>query len=79
MHGSNFSDCKCQKIARGFIFAVAKCIFMIFVGKDFYGNMIKTLYCKPAEGKMVGNFLEAEPKISLWPKGRAVIEKPDRL
>ena len=49
MHGSNFSDCKCQKIARGFIFAVAKCIFMIFVGKDFYGNMIKTLYCKPAE------------------------------
>lgn len=49
----------------GFVFAVAKYVFMFFMEKDSYFNMVKTSYCELAEKKKFGCFLENEPKIDL--------------
>ena len=39
--------------------------------------MFKTLYCKPAEGKKDGSFLEAVSKTSLPPQRKAISETPE--
>ena len=75
-----FADRETLKMLCGFVFAVAKYVFMFFVEKDSYFNMVKTPYCELAGKKIFGSFLENKPKINnLQSQRRKIVEKPEHL